>query len=513
MIGLTDTDLQKVLNSASKEELIELAELTSKWAKPIDCKFYYYEPWPIMRMFHMSLAKIRALFGGNRSGKTYAAVEDITCGFTGTTPKHLEGLIPPHRMDKTRRIRYCMSDYPNSFTKVIWPTIQQLVPSDSIKDIVRDSGRVKAIVNDVGGFIEFMQYDQDLSKFPGASRHLIVYDEVPPMAVRNENMKRIIDTDGEELFALTPDPNCGALGWLYDDIYLKAARIVEKLDDGSIYDKSNPLGDQDIHLFFASIYDNKTIKKEAAHRILSKFDAEEREIYEKGHLMLLAGLVYKRYSDPIHLIPNFSDWYEGPNAIDYTLYIAIDPHPRTPHAVLFYCVRRDGLHFIVDEIFKSLNAPDLVEAIKMKSRGKRPEIILIDPLASTPDPSTKSCLLYDLAAYGLNDPFPMSASKDKDRGIMRCQQRLKPNERGTPGVYVLDNCERFRYEIMRYIWDDWKRIAAESKDLKQKPVDKDDHMMENWYRIENLDPPYILPQEPDEVNEYEMVGRNARTGY
>jgi len=39
------------------------------------------------------------------------------------------------------------------------------------------------------------------------------------------------------------------------------------------------------------------------------------------------------------------------------------------------------------------------------------------------------------------------------------------------------------WEFEHYQWDDWRGRAAERKDPMEKPMDKDDHMMENLGRM------------------------------
>lgn len=521
---------EKGLEHASKKELLEILSLTERWSSDKDCKFYLYTPYDVPKMFHMSKAYTRACFGGNRSSKTYSHIEDYAMQFVGEAPKALEGLIPEHRLDQKRRLRFCMEDYPNAFSKVVYPYIQQLIPSDKINDVVKDSGRIRAITNAKGGFLEFMYYDQETMKHAGSSRHSIGYDEQPPEAIREQGLMRLADVDGEETFSLTPE--AGAMHYLYDDIYLKRGREIEKNYDlifnekgiitdaieGNLVERHIPGGDPDVDVFFACIFDNKSIKKSAAIRILSKFTKDEVLLRAKGHFIFLSGLVYKEYNDTIHLIDPFEDWYQKETRDNYKLLIAIDPHPRTPHAVLFMIWRSDGMLFIVDEIFSPCTAPELVQKIKDKCRGVTPILILIDPIASTPDPSTKNCLLLDLANYGLHNPYPIPASKDRERGEIACQKRLKVNNKGIPGIYITSNCQRFRYEITRYSWDEWKVDRNNTKGEKQKPVDKDDHMMENWYRLENAYNTWFESYE--EYDEWEekikspiMRGRNRATGY
>lgn len=489
------------VTNLSRQELMELAQISERWGSDLDTRFYLYEPNPIMKKFHQSPAKVRALFGGNRSGKTYASLIECCAQFLGRAPRSLEGIIPQQRLDPHRAIRHCSIDYPNNFIKVTWPYIQQLIPDSEITDVLKDSGRIKSITNRYGGFIEFMVYESDVSKFQGASRHCIFYDEEPPQAIRDENLMRLVDTNGEEVFAMTPinEANYGASSrWMYDEIVSIAGRTIEMVGN-EINVKSSPEGDSDIDILFANIYDNKAISKEAADRILSKFGKEEREVRERGHFLFLSGLVYKEFNDTKHLIDasELDNWWKSP---DYTLYIAIDPHPRTPHAAIFWVTRRDGLHFIVDELFAETNsAAELVEMIKVKQRGKTANVILIDPSGFIKDPSTGSCFAYDLADAGLF-PIPIEGSKDLSRGILRVRELLSGTQRG-PLVYISRDCKRLRYELTHYTWDSWKKDTANIRGEKQKPVDKDDHLLECLRRISLLSPEWILEQKFDDEDD------------
>ena len=521
-------ELLEFIESASREELVELLNLTEEWSSHQDTKFHVYEPTIIAEQFHASPAKTRFLAGGNRASKTFTHIIDYASQFIGEAPLSVAERVPKWRLDPTRRLRFCMGDYPNSFMKVIWPYIKQLIPELYIADVVKEGGRIKAITNHKGGFIEFMQYDQDVTKFAGSSRHSIGYDEEPPEDIRDENLMRIVDTDGEETFSLTPVS--GAMKYLYDKLFLKRGREVERMYDfiledgrlvdvvpGPLRDVEVPGGDPDIHCFFACIFDNPALTKEACIRILSKFPKEEMIVRGKGHFLFLSGLVYKEYSDNTHLVEPFDDWWLGPNARDYTLYVAIDPHPRTPHAVLFMVARRDGLVFVVDELFAELDAAGLASAILDKCRGKVPEVILIDPLAYTPDPSSKSCLTYDLIEAGLNNPAPIPAPRDKSHGILKVRQALRGEEGRGPTLYVTSNCTRFRYEITHWAWDEWRKDVRNTKGEKQEPVKKDDHMLENLYRLVLFGPEWKPQVEEDglfqeDVLEYSQ-GRNKITGY
>lgn len=480
----------------NRAELNELVTLTDRWLQPVyDSKFYTYQPNPVPKLFHLSNAKVRLLLGGNRSSKTYSMIMELAMIFLGLVPKSLQSCNKVLPYNKDARIRLCCIDYPNAFVKTIWPLIQLLIPRDEIADIMTDMGRVKVITNKHGGFIEFMMYEQAASKFQGSSRHVIGYDEEPPESIRDENLMRLVDTDGSEIFSFTPVSEFDKpVLWIYDKLYMKASRYVEKHSPDSIEinDKTNPQGDPNTHVFFANIYDNQAIAKHAADRILSSFPKEERLVREKGHFMFLSGLVYKGYSDDKHLIDSeaeaIKDWHVSD---DHTLYIAIDPHPRVAHGVLFMTVRRDGTLFIVDELFiDTKDATQLVEAIKAKQRGKTANVIIIDPLAYTPDPSSGSCLAYDLADAGLF-PVPIRASKDLSRGIIKTGGVFASPK----AIYVNRECHRLRYELTHYVWDNWRKDTGSIKDAKQTPRAKDNHLVECLYRLILLAPEWVSEAE------------------
>ncbi len=490
-----------------RKELLVLLEETERWTSVCDSKFFLYHPNPVMRHFHSSPAKCRVILGGNRSGKTYACIIEAISQFLGQAPRSIASNYPINRLDQTRRIRYCTIDYPNNFEKVVWPYIQQLVPSEYISDVVKEQGRIKSITNKKGGFIEFMQYEQDVRKFQGSSRHAIFYDEEPPLSIRDENLMRLVDTDGEEIFGMTPVSEIDRpVLWIYDVLFSKAGRVVEKVNN-NISDATNPEGDSNIHIFFANIYDNYSINKEAANRILSRFPEEERIVREQGKFMFFSGLIYKYYSDDTHLFNNFDSWKWDD---DYTLYIAIDPHPRTPHAVSFLCAHRNGNMYYVDEIFQHMNPREMAHAIKAKisytKNGKlmikQPEVIIIDPSAFVNDMAENRCFAYDLAdeinAVGIY-LVPIPASKDLSYGIIKVNEALHPGETGVPRLKINRSCTRFRFEITHYIWDSWKKDTSMVKGPKQKPVDKDDHMMENLYRLVLLNPVWIPIDDIDDT--------------
>jgi hypothetical protein len=51
-----------------------------------------------------------------------------------------------------------------------------------------------------------------------------------------------------------------------------------------------------------------------------------------------------------------------------------------------------------------------------------------------------------------------------------------------PEVYVFDTCERTMFEMEHYRWQEHTGKSADLHNPKEKPIDKDDHMIENLGR-------------------------------
>jgi hypothetical protein len=72
-----------------------------------------------------------------------------------------------------------------------------------------------------------------------------------------------------------------------------------------------------------------------------------------------------------------------------------------------------------------------------------------------------------------------------------------------PSLFVFDDLVRFLMEIEGYMWD---------KDT-QKPMDKDDHMMENLYRLMLLNTQWTEVEDGEEDDHGHNDGRDPYTGY
>jgi predicted RNA-binding protein YlxR (DUF448 family) len=90
---------------------------------------------------------------------------------------------------------------------------------------------------------------------------------------------------------------------------------------------------------------------------------------------------------------------------------------------------------------------------------------MCDPIAWIENPDTGRCWATTFFDMGL---LVVKASKEKTGGIIQTQEIWKPGR----SVYVFPKCVNFIREIKSYFFD-----------KENKAIDKDDHMMENLYRL------------------------------
>lgn len=222
-----------------------------------------------------------------------------------------------------------------------------------------------------------------------------------------------------------------------------------------------------------SIYDNPYLKPEDIEDFFNTLTEDERQCRIHGIPLHLSGVIYKEFDRTKHMlsaVPVGWQAYNDPPR-DYTIHFAIDPHPRTPHAVLFVAVSPLGTAFVYDEIFEACTTDVLARQILDKIAGRSVWTRIMDPAAWIVDQRYLTCMSDDFAKFGL---FGVSkAPKDLVRGIPEVKRVLKE-----PGkVFVSPMCRTFLWEIGRYSWADQRGVPT------NKPIDKDDHMMENFYRL------------------------------
>lgn len=426
--------------------------------------------------------KVFTFTGANRSGKTMIGSVLAISTAVGVYLWNGERLYFPH--NKPRKIRYVGQDWEKHIKAVVIPELTKWWPQNRPLKKKKNSQGVEALWRDelTGSTIEIMSNNQDSDLHEGWKGDLIIYDEPPKRDIRVANARGLVDRQGRELFCMT----------LLKEAWVDREVIKAVDEDGK--------PDSTVFNVHTDIYSNVGfgITEEGVKQFAKTLTDEEKEARLKGIPSYMSGLVYPQYERRTHLIDRFQI------PIDWMVDIAIDIHPREKQAILFCAVAPDGRKYLVNEIWGHGDGTwvgeEIVRCCRMNSY--RVNRIIIDPLSKGDknNPHTvfdKVSLV--LIQYGY---FLETATKDKTSGILEIRNHLLgPNKE--PSLFIFNDLIRTIFEIEGYMYD---------KET-QKPMDKDDHMMENLYRIMLLNTNW-MPVEYGEEEDYETVeGRSAVGGY
>lgn len=400
-----------------------------------------YIPHKKQEVFHKSEAKSRLYIGGNRSGKTTAAVVEDIYWLRGNHPcrKVPEGPI---------RGRVVGVDFLQGVQKIIIPEFKRWMPPSLLKNGSWDdsySRELRTLTLTNGSMVEFMSYDQDTDKFAGTSRHFCHYDEEPPEHVFNECNARLVDTNGDWWISMTP---VEGMTWIYDKVYKPGTE--------------NP--NSGVLVVEADMLDNPHISPEAAERFLSGLDESERKAREHGTFVSLGGRVYKEFSRETHVISP----YIPPK--EWEWYISLDHGFNNPTAVLWHAVSPDNEVITFGEHYASgMLISEHAEVIHAtnKAFGKEPEVWVADPALAQTQGVTGVSIFSEYADRGC---YFAPGNNNVQTGVARVSQYVKPHPRtGKPLWHITENCANLITEMLHLRW---KTFASKKVGYENNPQEK-----------------------------------------
>lgn len=405
--------------------------------------------------------KVIIFQGGNRSGKTTSLIVALISLMLGKLPWDKDG--KNLRYKPPIRARLFGEDWTHHVGQVLIPELKKWMPAREVKATKKNNQGIDyywQLAN--GSVLEIMTYEQSTDQVEGWSGHVVACDEPMPRDKYIANKRGLVDFDGVYLMSFTP---------------LKEPWIKDELID-------NP--DSSIATFFVDTDDNPYLSKAAIEEFKKSLTPDEVAARLRGQWMHLQGLVYKEFDKNLH-------WIEPFKLTDnFTISCAIDTHPRTEQAVSFMAVDKRGMYYIVKEIFEHGRPEDIVDwIIEFHEKTHKVHRVLIDP--SSQGDQNRGDSTYDIISKGLSKKGIVldKGSKDLDSGIMVVKEALK-SRNGLPSLFIFNTCPRHLYEFSHYIWDEWK---TDGKTERNKPRDKDDHMLENLRRLVLEKPIHIDAQE------------------
>lgn len=218
------------------------------------------------------------------------------------------------------------------------------------------------------------------------------------------------------------------------------------------------------------MHDNPYLSDNAIAAFTAELDEDEIQCRIFGVPLELSGLIYKEFNKVNHVLTAVPDGWKDFHLPHRTsiLYIRADTHPVRPHAVSFFAVGPADIPIQCHEIYQGCDADTLAETINayVSLTGCFLGGFKLEPAAWIKDPSNRTVsIAKTLAKHGL---YPRPGSKDLSGGILAVRSALKRNQ-----VLFTPTLRRTLWEFARYRYDP----------KTGKPIDEEDHMMENLYRM------------------------------
>ena len=310
---------------------------------------------------------------------------------------------------------------------------------------------------------DVMTYEQNPKEFESKTLGWAWFDEPPPEAIFKATVARM-RTGG--IIFITATPLTGS-AWMYDQIMTNPKQGQRQYVEADVWANSVSKGvrgrltDRDID------------------RMIAEYSEEDKQARIYGKFQHLTGLVFKMFDRKIHVIKPFEVTKE-----DYIVLERLDPHPRNPDAVLWLAIDKNNTKFVIDELYLEGMTDELAMRIKRVAGNYRVVDRRIDPAAFVEDQHTKRSLAKDLYSLGLNY---LPASKARSHAIQRIKDALDYRSAGEqitrpPELYIFDTCQRLIWEMEHWQYHEHTGVSAERKSRSEKPMDKDDHMIENLGR-------------------------------
>jgi len=286
----------------------------------------------------------------------------------------------------------------------------------------------------------------------------------------------LVDRDGKAWFTCTPLDQT----WI-NDKFVPSQRL--RLEGKDSYSQELVFENTKVTTWMmtGSMDDNphNTPKSIAKFMLDLESDPASTACRRHGIPLAMSGMVYKEFQPAVHVYHSIPKGWSAADVPprNYTIRLAIDPHPRIPTAVLFIATSPLGISYVYHEIFRDMLIPDVCDEILARTKGYEIQDCLIDPLANTRNPVDDSCMKDEFFRKGV---WCVEATKAKSEGILKVREFLRErigksstNPEGYPGIFFGAHLTRTLWEFDHWVYDT----------VTNKPMDGNDHMMENLYRL------------------------------
>ena len=425
--------------------------------------------------FLSSLARILLLSGGNRSGKTYLGTLEMLWRALGKHP-YKEVPRPPVFLRQ-----FTVNEkkiFEVGGLKAHW---EELTPREALRGgsfaEAFDRGNL-ALHFANGSVVQFMTYAQDLEVVQGAMVHCTHFDECPDYAFYKESQTRIgPGADANVIITMTPwDVNrSGTIqipSWVIDKLWSRASN-----NPKAPIDKRS----HQIEGFFLHTDDNPDLTEKQIADMVAEYTSDaEVNARTRGEFSVLAGLTFPEFNREAHYVEPF------PLPENATYYAAMDYHPVSPTAIVFYFVQPNGDVYVYDAIPWGLGpgVDEIAQAFIAGRKRKDIRAIFADPSflgSRSPEHGERTVRDIFQNKHGMTftDTPHGPAALNQRYGILRDYLRAtlkKGMESRHPIIrfYKVPNLERLAWELEHLI-NDIHLTNPERKEVKQKVRAMDNH--------------------------------------
>ena len=429
-----------------------------------------YDPWPTQYEFHNSKARFKALFAGSRYGKSLCAAREVELDILKDNTRGW--IVGPTYEQPSKEFRYIYNDL---VIKLGFKPIKEL----------------NSQYSSPGPQSLLFPWGSEVHTKSAENAESLLGEEVDWMILSEASrlQEKIFDSflrarlgsrQGRLIIPTTPH----GYNWLYKRFYIPAT-------DG------NP----DYWSKIVSVTENLNFDLGEYEKAKAELPEEIfREQYD-GEFVAYSGLIYKRFMRQNNVIEPF----EIPH--HWMRYMAIDPHPQTPVAVVWIAVDEHDTLYVYDEMFiPNLMIPEVADKIKAKEGKDSASRRLIDPRAKYIDKlrgQTSSVQMQfrreGIACIEANSQFESAYYKINElltpKAVYGSETVKKPR------LLIFNTCKETIQEFESCNWEN----------------EKDNHMLDNIKYIINDNPIRTWRDEERqaalrEENEY-LRGMNPVTGY
>lgn len=281
--------------------------------------------------------------------------------------------------------------------------------------------------------VEFRSADQDPSTFEQAKLTGVWCDERMSETIYNRLIPRIIDRDGWILYSDIPEQ-----WWQFE-------RLVEAEPGAGVHAVRFQMRDNAANLPTGAI-----------DQAAAQMTADERRQRIEGEFMVMEGVVYREFSEAVHVVEPF------PIPDDWPRWRAIDYGGSSPTACLWMALAPNETAYCYREYYDrgggvAAHARKIVEM----SAGETYRKNLIDPHAYDTSPANTVTIAQQYGACGIRcEPWPYVNVMGEHAMVQRVKYRL---ERNTLRLFKgLVNCRR-EFRSWRYKTDkDGKPLASDA---------------------------------------------------